>query len=56
MSGLTVTTCLPVRCRPHNRQAWDAKHRPPFLKAFGRFDPEGLGEMLASDVSVTSIA
>ncbi|CAM9474289.1 unnamed protein product, partial [Ectocarpus fasciculatus] len=32
------------------KKAWDAKHRPPFLKAFGRFDPEGLGEMLASDI------
>lgn len=26
------------------------RHRPPFLRAFGRFDPEGRGEMLASDV------
>lgn len=36
-------------------QAWDLKQWPPFLETFGRFDPEGRGEMLASDVSVVNL-
>ena len=31
-------------------QAWDLKNRPPFVRVFGRFDPEGSGNMAASDV------
>lgn len=37
-------------------QVWDLKHWTPFFEAFGRFDPEGRGEMLASDVSVVNIS
>ncbi|CAM9590049.1 unnamed protein product, partial [Scytosiphon promiscuus] len=33
-----------------DKKVWDLKHRPPFLRAFGRFDPEGRGDMLASDI------